>query len=209
MTKRNKEKVYESYEEIVSWFDDARTKTLMESEYLNLIVNTVPAAGTVLDLGCGTGEPIAQFFIDKGFKVTGIDGSKKMIELCKKRFPNAQWIVSDMREINLHQQFDVILAWHSFFHLDQNSQRKMFKIFETHIKSGGILVFTSGEEEGEVWSDNGGQQLYHASLSTKEYEKLLNESSFKVLLHKVRDVKCGEATVWVAQKKHEICMKFG
>jgi hypothetical protein len=104
-----------------------------------------------------------------------------------------------MREINLNQQFDVVLAWHSFFHLDQDSQRKMFKIFEKHTKPGGILAFTSGEEEDEVWSDNGGQMLYHASLSTNEYVKLLNENSFKVLLHKIRDSECGEATVWVAQ----------
>lgn len=200
MTKQNKEKVYESYNEIVEWFDGARTKTLMESEYLNLIVNSVPAGGSVLDLGCGTGEPIAQFFIDKGFNVTGVDGSKKMIELCKKRFPEEQWIVSDIREPNLKQQFDVVLAWHSFFHLDHDSQRKMFKIFESYTKSGGVLAFTTGEEEGEVWSDNGGEQLYHASLSISEYESLLKASSFKVLLHKVCDPECGEATVWVAQK---------
>lgn len=197
----NKIKVYEAYEEIVHWFDDARTKTLMESEYLNLIIKSVPERGSVLDLGCGTGEPIAQFFIDKGFKVTGVDGSKKMIELCKKRFPTEKWIVSDMREIDLKQQFDLVLAWHSFFHLDQDSQRKMFKIFESLIKPGGILAFTSGEEEGEVWSDNGGQMLYHASLSTKEYESLLRATSFNVLVHKIRDPECGEATVWVAQKK--------
>jgi 2-polyprenyl-3-methyl-5-hydroxy-6-metoxy-1,4-benzoquinol methylase len=200
MTKRNKEKVYKCYDEIVHWFDDARTKALMESEYLNLIINSVSAGGSVLDLGCGTGEPIAKFFIDKGFKVTGVDGSKKMIEVCKKRFPREQWIVSDMREINLNQQFDVILAWHSFFHLDHDSQRKMFKIFDAHMKPGGVLAFTSGEEEDEVWSDNGGQMLYHASLLTKEYEKLLNEISFKILLHKIRDPQCGEATVWIAQK---------
>ncbi len=70
MVKRNKEKVYQSYEKIVEWFDEARTKTLMESEYLNLIIKSVPTGGSVLDLGCGTGEPIAQFFIDKGFKIT-------------------------------------------------------------------------------------------------------------------------------------------
>jgi ubiquinone/menaquinone biosynthesis C-methylase UbiE len=200
MTKRNKEKVYECYEEIVDWFDDVRTKTLMESEYLNLIINSVPAGGSVLDLGCGTGEPIAHFFIDKGFKITGVDGSQKMIELCRKRFPTGQWIVSDMRDIHLNQQFDVILAWHSFFHLDHDSQRKMFKIFDAHMKPGGVLAFTSGEEEDEVWSDNGGQQLYHASLSTKEYNKLLKDASFKVLVHKVHDPACGDATIWVAQK---------
>lgn len=200
MSKLNKTKVYEVYEKIIDWFDDARTKSLMESEYLNLIVNTIPQGSSILDLGCGTGEPIAQFFIKKGFKVTGVDGSQKMIELCKKRFPSERWIASDMREINLQQQFDAILAWHSFFHLDHESQRNMFKIFESHIKSGGVLAFTSGDEEGEVWSDNGGQQLYHASLSTEEYSSLLKGASFKVLVHKVRDPECGEATVWVAQK---------
>lgn len=200
MSKMNKTKVYEVYDEIINWFDDARTKSLMESEYLNLIVNTIPPKGTILDLGCGTGEPIAQFFIEKGFKVTGVDGSQKMIELCKKRFPSESWIVSDMRNINLQQQFDAILAWHSFFHLDHDSQRNMFKRFSSHIKPGGVLAFTSGEEEGEVWSENGGQQLYHASLSTKEYSSLLESFSFKVLIHKVRDPECGEATIWVAQK---------
>lgn len=200
MPKRNQAKVYEVYDEIIHWFDDARTKTLMELEYLNLIANSIPAGGAILDLGCGTGEPIAKFFIEKGFKITGVDGSKKMIALCKQRFPSEQWIVSDMRDINLPQKFDAILAWHSFFHLDHDSQRKMFKIFESHLKSNGILAFTSGEEEGEVWSDNGGQELYHASLSTKEYENLLKTASFKVLLHKIRDPECGEATVWVAQK---------
>ncbi|WP_392537845.1 class I SAM-dependent methyltransferase [Legionella sp. 227] len=200
MSELNKIKVYEVYDEIIDWFDDARTKSLMESEYLNLIVNTIPPEGTILDLGCGTGEPMAQFFIEKGFKVTGVDGSQKMIALCKKRFPSECWITSDMRDINLQQQFDAILAWHSFFHLDHDSQRNMFKVFASHIKPGGVLAFTSGEEEGEVWSDNGGQQLYHASLSTKEYNSLLKEFSFKVLIHKVRDPKCGEATIWVAQK---------
>lgn len=200
MTKRNKQKVYKSYDEIVQWFDDARTKTLMESEYLHLIANSIPVGSSILDLGCGTGEPIAQFFIEKGFKIVGVDGSKKMIALCKQRFPHEQWIVSDMRDIHLNQQFAAILAWHSFFHLDHDSQRKMFKLFAAHSKPGAILAFTSGDEEDEIWSDNGGQMLYHASLSTKEYEKLLHENAFEVLLHKARDPECGEATVWVAKK---------
>lgn len=195
----NKTKVYEAYDEIIDWFDEARTKSLMESEYLNLIVNSIPKGGMILDLGCGTGEPIAKFFIEKGFRVTGVDGSKKMIALCQKRFPTERWIISDMRNIHLEQQFDAIIAWHSFFHLDQDSQRNMFKIFESHIKPGGVLAFTSGEEKGEVWSNNGGQELYHASLSTAEYEKLLKTAAFKVLTHKVQDPECGEATIWVAK----------
>lgn len=200
MTKRHQKQVYKAYEHIVDWFDKARTKTLMESEYLHLIVNSIPDGASVLDLGCGTGEPLAQFFIERGFKVIGVDGSEKMIELCRKRFPNEEWLVADMRELNLKRKFDVILAWHSFFHLDKASQRAMFPLFAAHLKPNGILAFTSGVEEGEVWSNNGGQDLYHASLSTGEYERLLKAAAFKILTHKINDPHCGDATVWVAQK---------
>lgn len=193
-------KVYEVYDKIFNWFDEHRNKELMEFYYLNLILTLVGPAGTVLDLGCGTGEPLAQFFIEKGFKITGVDGSQKMIELCKKRFPNERWIVSDMLDVNLNEQFNVVLAWHSFFHLEHDSQRSMFKIIASHTKPGGILAFTSGVEEGETWSDNGGEQLYHASLSIQEYQKLLSASSFNVLVHKIEDPECGNATLWIAQK---------
>ena len=200
MTKRNKTKVYECYEAMVDWFDNARTKTLMEARYLDLMVNSIPPGGSLLDLGCGTGEPIARFFIEKGFKVTGVDGSRKMIELCMKRFPNEEWIVADMRELNVNRQFDAVIAWHSFFHLDGDSQRNLFKRFSDHTKIGGLLVFTSGDEEGEIWSDNNGQMLYHASLSVSEYNKCLQANAFKVLQHNVQDPECGGATVWVCEK---------
>ncbi len=197
----SKNKVYENYEKIHEWFDAHRNKSLMKKEYLNLILAKAPKQGTVLDLGCGTAEPLAAFFIDQGYSVTGVDGSTKMIALCKARFSDQTWLCEDMREIDLQQQFDVILAWHSFFHLPQSDQRKMFAKFAVHLKPGGVLAFTSGPDVGEVWSDNGGQNLYHASLSIAEYQSLLKQHGFEVLVHKVEDPDCGEATVWVVQKQ--------
>ena len=70
------------------------------------------------------------------------------------------------------------------------------------MEQNGLLIFTSGPEYGEVWGDNGGYDLYHASLSSEEYTQILLECHFKILVHNVRDPECGEATVWVAQKNH-------
>jgi hypothetical protein len=70
------------------------------------------------------------------------------------------------------------------------------------VEQNGLLIFTSGPEYGEVWGDNGGYDLYHASLSSEEYTQILLECHFKILVHNVRDPECGEATVWVAQKNH-------
>lgn len=75
----------------------------------------------------------------------------------------------------------------------------MFAIFTEHLQPQGILLFTTGHEAGEVWSDNGGENLYHASLSSDEYKALLKQHGFELLLHTVEDKDCGGATVWMAK----------
>ncbi|RUR16032.1 class I SAM-dependent methyltransferase [Legionella sp. km535] len=201
MTNRNKEHVYQVYDDLIDWFDNARTKDLkMEKSYLNLIQKHLSLNSKILDVGCGTGEPLAQFLINAGYIVTGIDASKRMIERCKQRFPKGKWLLADMRTLDLNEQFHAVIAWHSFFHLSHDDQRRTLKLLASYVHQNGLLIFTSGPEYGEVWSDNGGHELYHASLSTEEYQQLLIDNNFKVLVHKIRDPECGEATVWVAQK---------
>lgn len=201
MTNRNKDNVNQVYDEIIDWFDNARTKDLkMEKSYLNFIQKHLPLNSKILDVGCGTGEPIAKFLINAGYIVTGIDASKRMIALCKQRFPKEKWLIADMRTLDLHEKFHAVIAWHSFFHLSHEDQRHTLKLLASYVYQNGLFIFTSGPEYGEVWSDNGGHELYHASLSTEEYKQLLIDNNFKVLVHKIRDPECGEATVWVAQK---------
>jgi len=194
----NKNKVYEIYEKIWAWYDENRAKHLMEREYLDNITHHIPQNGKILDLGCGTGEPIAQFFIDRGYSITGIDASQKMIDLCLKRFPQSTFLLADMRNLKLNEKFDAIIAWDSFFHLPPEDQRSMFPVFARHLNPNGILVFTSGPQASEVWSDNNGEQLYHASLSIEEYNILLESQGFNVIKNKIEDPACGNHTVWEA-----------
>lgn len=105
MSDVNKKQVYELYDEITHWFDSNRNKGLMEREYLEILINKIPEKGKILDLGCGSGEPIAKFLIEKEFKLYGVDGSKNMIELCKQRFPNHKWFVADMSILDLKEKF--------------------------------------------------------------------------------------------------------
>lgn len=69
MKKNNRYKVYRVYDEIIDWFDCHRSKELiMEKFYLDLLQTHIPAKSKVLDVGCGTGEPIAQFLFEQGYK---------------------------------------------------------------------------------------------------------------------------------------------
>ncbi|MEZ0223628.1 MAG: class I SAM-dependent methyltransferase [Alphaproteobacteria bacterium] len=192
--------VADGYETIAEWFDANRTKNLMEREYLSIILERAKKHGSVLDLGCGSGEPLAKYFIDHGFSVTGIDIAAKMIAICNERFPAQEWMVGDIRDFHLNRTFDVILAFDSFFHIAPDAQRKMFPLFRDHAADGALLMFTSGPKEGEVYGTMEGIDFYHASLDTEEYRTLLNSHGFEVLVHKIEDPAVGERTVWLAQK---------
>lgn len=188
------------YDDIAAWFDQNRTRSLMEKPYLDAALALVPAAPAVLDLGCGTGEPIAAYLIEHGAQVTGIDGAGAMIDMCRTRFASHSWIVGDMRSVDLGTQFDIVIAWHSFFHLTADEQRAMFARFAAHLRTGGVLVFTSGSKAGVAWGEMQGHKIHHDSLSADEYRTLAAAHGFTVAQHTEDDPACGGATVWIMQK---------
>lgn len=192
------EDVCAKYDKIAGWFDANRGRQLMEKEYLELLAARLPAGGSVLDLGCGSGEPLAGFFIRKGFSVTGVDGSAAMIAMCRERFPAMAWLVGDMRGLALGRRFDAVLAWDSFFHLSMDEQRAMFPVFGAHLNPTGLLLFTSGPAAGEISGDIQGEAFPYSSLDADEYRRLLGAQGLEVLLHKVEDPACGKHTVWLA-----------
>src|SRR5262245_42513604 len=121
----------------------------MEVPYLERATSLVPPPGKVLDVGCGRGEPLARYFIERGYHVTGVDVVEEMLAMCRARFPRMKWPQVDMRQIDIGEQFDIVIAWDSSFHLPRNDQRRMFDTFRKHTSPGGVLVFTSGVTEGE------------------------------------------------------------
>lgn len=61
---------------------------------------------SVLEIGCGTGELLAQI---NGKKKTGIDFSEKMIDEAKIQFPKIEFLCMSAEEINLEKKFDVVI----------------------------------------------------------------------------------------------------
>ena len=85
---------------------------------------------SVLDIGCGSGQPIARHLLERGFCVVGVDSSPTLIATCRRRFPEAQWMLADMRTLSINRTFDGLIAWDSFFHLRHDDQRLMFRVVE-------------------------------------------------------------------------------
>jgi SAM-dependent methyltransferase len=194
------ERVIGLYERHARAFDEIRSKHLFERRWLDRFAAGLSAGACVLDIGCGSGEPMAAELLSRGFVVTGIDSSSTLISICRERFPSGDWRVADMRRLALGRTFDALLAWHSFFHLTPDEQRAMFPLFAAHSADGAMLMFTSGPAEGVAIGTFEGEPLYHASLGPDEYRLLLRQSGFTVVDHVAEDPDCGGATIWLARK---------
>lgn len=178
-TSRGVAALYERH--AAGWDEDRRhARPPGESGWIRRFASAAGAGGHVVDLGCGSGEPIGRDLMAAGLRVTGVDASPALIALCAQRFPEQEWLVADMRELALSRQFQGLVAWHSLFHLTPDDQTRMFPVFARHLAPG--------------------EALYHACLAPAEYQSLLDAHGFVVVDHVVEDESCGGATIWFARR---------
>ena len=193
--------VIEVYQRHGAAWAKLRGDQFAEGAWLDRFCALLPAKGTVIDIGCGSGLPIAGELIQRGFDVTGVEGTPTMLALFQKNLPGVAAHLQDMRQLALGRRFSGLLAWDSFFHLSPHDQRGMFPRFQAHAVPGAPLMFTSGYSEGEAVGELEGDPLYHGSLDAEEYRSLLNAAGFSVIAHVVKDSECGHRTIWLARQR--------
>jgi len=75
------DQIIDLYNRNAEAWDRIRPRKLLERPWLERFRSFLAQGRSVLDIGCGTAEPIARFFIDAGYALTGIDAAPAMIEI--------------------------------------------------------------------------------------------------------------------------------
>ena len=99
-----------------------------QKEYVEL-VRRGEITGSVLDIGCGTGEH-SLFFAEKGYEVWGIDSSPRAIQKAQKKADErglkVHFLVLDIRDLSkLDRKFDNVID-SGFFHTLSDDDRPVF-----------------------------------------------------------------------------------
>ncbi|BAY10180.1 class I SAM-dependent DNA methyltransferase [Calothrix sp. NIES-2098] len=74
-----------------------------------LLLTRLTKGSHILDLCCGTGH-LAQQLLQKGYQITGIDGSEQMLHYARENAPEARFILDDARFFNLPATFDAVVS---------------------------------------------------------------------------------------------------
>ncbi|MEI7690528.1 MAG: methyltransferase domain-containing protein [bacterium] len=97
----------------------------------------------ILDLGCGNGRVIE--ILEKfNISYTGLDISENLIKLAQKKYPDKNFIVSDLLKTPLSDdEFDYVLSIATLHHIPSEEQRlNAFLEINRILRPGGTILIT-------------------------------------------------------------------
>lgn len=132
---------------------------------------------SVLDLGCGTGLELEQYFqLNPTAKVTGIDLAPGMLAELKKKFPNRDihLILGSYFDVPFGSQiYDAAVSVESLHHFTKEEKIPLYRKLYQALKHGGYFILTdyfSVNEEEEAF--------YQAELSRLKALQGITDNEF-------------------------------
>lgn len=180
------------------WHENCRGQAYVERvlSYVDRILCGLPAGARVLDLGWGTGNPIALHIARKGYRVVGVDQSAKMLEIAKGVLPEAEFIHADMVSVELKDRFAAAVAWDSVFHVERKYHAGIYRKLSSCMERGARLLlsvggtdarYVSSDEAEGFTSEMFGQTFFYSGYSPCVARGLLEDAGFRIETWEVDD----------------------
>ncbi|MEW6555678.1 MAG: class I SAM-dependent methyltransferase [Actinomycetota bacterium] len=114
-----------------------------------LLFSHLPSGARILDICCGTGQ-LAAMLAERGFAVTGIDGSARQLAYARRNAPGCEFIHADARDFELPREYDAAISvYDSLNHImTLEGLWRCFRSTCNACKPGSQFLFDLNMEEG-------------------------------------------------------------
>lgn len=189
-----------SYDAIASRWDEARLNFYgREQFYLDTLLAGLPPGATVLDAGCGTGRPMAEYVIARGFRVVGYDQSEGMLALARQRFPAQTWICAALEDCEFDggkaaegkegnpeagsARYTAAICWDALFHIERRHHQAILRRIRNCLHPGARLMLTCGGSEHPAFTDTMfGETFFYDSNTPEQTLAMLAGLGFRPLV---------------------------
>lgn len=116
------------------------TISLPMQEVYECFLPLLSADAHILDLGCGSGRD-ALYFLQQGYKVTAVDGSKRLAALASVAL-GQQVLVQNFTTLNLPKKYHAVWASASLLHLHKAQLPSVLASIKSCLVEGGIFYLS-------------------------------------------------------------------
>ncbi len=172
----------QSYDAIAAQWMQARTMpSAAERRFLDLLCRGLPSGAAVLDLGCGSGRPIAEHLVAQGLRVTGVDQSPAMLAAAQRLLPTQTWVLAGIEHFVPAAPFAAAIAWDSLFHLPRQAHATVFQRLRAALPPGAALALTVGGSAHPAFTDTMFEhEFFYDSHPPEAAVALLREAGFEI-----------------------------
>ncbi len=127
------------------------------SDLQNQFMEMLPAGGTILDLGCGSGRD-SKAYKSAGFRVIAVDGSEALCKIAGE-YIGQPVLCCRFQNLEIKEQLDGVWACATLLHLDKDDVVLTMQRLTKSLKQGGIFYVSfkygnfSGERNGRFFTD--------------------------------------------------------
>lgn len=167
-----KDIVRRGYDAASRRYDDAYGADTKYEALLSDLCRRIPAGSAVLDVGCGSGVPVARTLVAAGHRVTGMDISEVQIRRAQERVPQAEFIRGDATTLTFDPaSFDAVVCLYALIHIPLAEQPPLLRRIAGWLRPGGWFVATTGHGAWtgieENWLGGGAPMWWsHADAAT-------------------------------------------
>jgi len=122
------------------------------AELRDIIEMARPGATTLLDVACGTGALLAE--LKRWYSVEGVDVSREMLAVARRRLPGIPLVEADMRTFDLGSTFDAVTCLFSSigYVTEEVELAAAIGRLAAHVAPGGVLIL-DGWLRPDAWTD--------------------------------------------------------
>ncbi|MEV4560182.1 class I SAM-dependent methyltransferase [Kitasatospora sp. NPDC049285] len=184
-----KQTVRRGYDVLSEHYERAFGGETKYGPWIEELLGRLPAAGAVLDVGCGTGVPVARSLAAAGHRVTGVDISEVQIRRARELVPAAEFVRADAMTLEFpRERFDAVVCLYALIHVPLAEQPVLLERIASWLRPGGWFLCTTGHRAWTGTDENwlgGGAAMWWSHADAETYRGWLVAAGLDVLHEEV------------------------
>jgi SAM-dependent methyltransferase len=174
------------YEEMAGKYLAQRTMDSPDVRLLDDFAALVPGGSTVLDAGCGSGRPVAEYLAER-YSVTGLDFAASQLLLARESVPSLIPVLGDMSRLPFAAgSFAGVVSYYAIIHVPRELHSSIYGEVFRVLAPGGVALVCTGANDLPVWrEDYLGAPMFWSHFDRATNLALFKDAGFETLREQV------------------------